>query len=313
MLKKLSLIVIYIALCGASFIGHAEDAPAAAETATEATATPEAQAASSQKTSDEFYASLKFQTGKIDLPNGVASLNLPESFVYLNPSDAERVLVEAWGNPPNELSLGMIFPAGINPVDAAAWGVVITYDEDGHVNDEDANSINYDDLLKDNIEAMQEDNTERKKQGYDALTLVGWAEKPSYDATSHKLYWAKELAVENLTEHTLNYNIRVLGRKGVLVLNAISGMNQIGTIKTEMQKVIAFTDFSPGNTYGDFNSGTDKTAEYGIAALVAGGAAAKLGLFGKLFAVILAFKKFLLLGVIAVWAGIKKFFGRKEE
>jgi uncharacterized membrane-anchored protein len=246
------------------------------------------------------------------LPNGVASLNLPESFVYLNPADAERVLAEAWGNPPSDLSLGMIFPAGINPVDAAAWGVVITYDEDGHVNDEDANSINYDDLLKDNKEAMVEDNVERKKQGYDGLTLVGWAEKPSYDKTSHKLYWAKELAVENLTEHTLNYNIRVLGRKGVLVLNAISGMNQIDTIKTEMQKVIAFTDFNPGNTYADFDSGTDKTAEYGIAALVAGGAAAKLGLFGKLFAVILAFKKALILGVIALWAGIKKFFGGKE-
>jgi uncharacterized membrane-anchored protein len=302
MFKKLKYALLCIAMFCAASTAFAEEPVAPAEL------TEAEQAAASEA----FYASLKFQTGKINLPNGIASLNLPESFVYLNPADAERVLSEAWGNPPNDLSLGMIFPAGINPVDAAAWGVVITYDEDGHVNDEDANSINYDDLLKENKEAMDEDNVERKKQGYDALTLVGWAEKPSYDATSHKLYWAKELAVENLTEHTLNYNIRVLGRKGVLVLNAISGMNQIGTIKTEMQKVIAFTDFSAGNTYGDFDSGTDKTAEYGIAALVAGGAAAKLGLFGKLFAVILAFKKALFIGVIALWAGIKKFFGGKE-
>jgi uncharacterized membrane-anchored protein len=306
MFKKLKYALLFIAMLGAASMAFAED-PVAPKELSEAE-----QAVADQKASEAFYASLKFETGKITLPNGIASLNLPESFVYLSPADAERVLTEAWGNPPNDLSLGMIFPAGINPVDAAAWGVVITYDEDGHVNDDDASSINYDDLLKQNIEAMEEDNVERKKEGYDALTLVGWAEKPSYDKASHKLYWAKELAVENITEHTLNYNIRVLGRKGVLVLNAISSMNQIGTIKTEMQKVIAFTDFSAGNTYGDFDKGTDKTAEYGIAALIAGGAAAKLGLFGKLFAVILAFKKMLLLGVVALWAGIKKFFSGKE-
>jgi len=263
-------------------------------------------------TMEEFMASLHFQKGKIDLPNGIASLNLPENFAYLNPKDAERVLVDAWGNPPGYDSLGMILPAGMNPASQDAWGVLVTYDEDGHVKDDDAESINYDDLLNDMKENLETANEERKKQGYSRLTLVGWAEKPTYDKLSHKLYWAKELDSENAPEHTLNYNIRVLGRKGVLVLNAIAGMSQIDMIKSEMKTVLASTEFTRGNTYADFDSSVDKTAEYGIAALVAGGVAAKLGLFGKLFALLLAFKKFLIIGVVAVMAGIKKFLGMKK-
>ena len=63
-------------------------------------------------------------------------------------------------------------------------------------------------------------NEEREKQGFERVTLIGWAEPPSYDAAAHKLYWAKELAFADNPDHTLNYNIRVLGRRGVLVLNA---------------------------------------------------------------------------------------------
>jgi uncharacterized membrane-anchored protein len=57
----------------------------------------------------------------------------------------------------------------------------------------------------------------------------------------------------------------VLGREGVLVLNAVAGMQQIKQIKTDMQQVTAFTDFAPGHRYADFDGKTDKVAEYGLA------------------------------------------------
>jgi uncharacterized membrane-anchored protein len=297
MLKKIIAIAALALLLGsASFVSAAEpgaDAP--------------------KMTAEQFLASLKFQNGKIDLPNGVAALDLPPSFRYLNPEDSSRVLVDAWGNPPGDKTLGMIFPADLSPIDQNGWGIVITYDEDGHVSDEDADKIKYDELLKDMQSSMEEANAERKKQGYASISLLGWAETPSYDKASHKLYWAKELAFSDAQQHTLNYNIRVLGRKGVLVLNAVSGMNQIGMIKTEMPKVLSATNFKAGNDYNDFNSSTDKVAAYGIAALVAGGVAAKLGFFAKIFALLLAFKKLLIVGVIALWVGIKKFLGMKKK
>jgi uncharacterized membrane-anchored protein len=264
-------------------------------------------------TAEQFEASLHPQQGKINLPGGVATLDLPAGFRYLNEADAEKVLVDGWGNPPGQKTLGMIIPAGTSVLSQSGWGVVVTYDKDGHVKDDDADSIKYDELLKEMQEGTEAHNEERKKAGYPAMTLVGWAEPPSYDKANHKLYWAKELRTAGGNGSGLNYNIRVLGREGVLVLNAVAGMDQIATIRTEMKKVTAFSEFTPGNRYADFNSATDKTAEYGIAALVAGGAAAKLGLFGKLFAVLLAFKKFLIIGIGALVVGLGKLFGRNKD
>ncbi|MDQ1922737.1 DUF2167 domain-containing protein [Massilia pseudoviolaceinigra] len=253
---------------------------------------------------EQFVASLKPQGGKIDLPGGLATLNLPDSFRYLTPADTERVLVQAWGNPPGHKTLGMIVPAsGVMGKDG--WGVIVTYEGDGHVKDSDADTIKYDELLKDMQEAVLEANSERKSQGYAAMQLVGWAEKPSYEKSTHKMFWAKELSIAGENEHSLNYNIRVLGREGVLVLNAVATMDQIAGIRQEMRKVTAFSDFTPGNRYADYNPATDKAAEYGLAALVAGGVASKLGLFGKLLALLLAFKKliFIALGTagVAAW------------
>ncbi|GGZ02864.1 DUF2167 domain-containing protein [Pseudoduganella plicata] len=261
----------------------------------------------------QLMTSLKFQEGKITLPGDIATLNLPPNFRYLSPADAGRLLSEGWGNPPGIETLGMIVPTAVHPLSREGWGVVVTYEKQGHVKDDDADSIKYDELLKTMQESMVEANEERKKQGYQPMTLVGWAEAPHYDKTSHKLYWAKELHSEGDTQNGLNYNIRVLGREGVLVLNAVAGMDQIGQIRNEMKAVTAFSDFTAGNRYADFNERTDKVAEYGLAALIAGGAAAKLGLFGKLFALLLAFKKVIIVGVGAAVMGIGKLLGRKPK
>lgn len=260
----------------------------------------------------QFMQSLHFQEGNIKLPGDVATLTLPPSFRYLSPADTERVLVDAWGNPPGAVTLGMIVPANVSPVEQNGWGAIITYDKDGHVKDDDADSIKYDELLKDMQESVSEHNAARKEKGYAAMTLVGWAERPHYDKAQHKLYWAKELRTEGDQQNGLNYNVRVLGREGVLVLNAIAGRDQLDAIKVEMQKVTAFTNFTPGLRYTDFNASTDKVAEYGLAALVAGGVAAKLGLFGKLLALLLAFKKIILLVVAGFGTTIYKFFKREK-
>lgn len=264
-------------------------------------------------TAQQFLSTLTFREGKIQLPGDIATPDLPATFRYLDPADAGKLLSDGWGNPPGAKTLGMIVPADVNLLSSAGWGVVVTYDKDGHVKDDDADKINYADLLKEIQESMLENNKSRKEQGYAPMTLVGWAEQPSYDKSQHKLFWAKELHTEGDNENGLNYNIRVLGREGVLVLNAVSGMNQIAQVKTEMKKVTAFTEFTQGNRYTDFNASTDKVAEYGIAALVADGVAAKLGFFGKIFAVLLALKKFILIGVAAIGSCIYKLLGRKRE
>jgi uncharacterized membrane-anchored protein len=265
------------------------------------------------KAAAEFEAGLKYERGKIVLPGGMATLNVPENFRYLSPEQADRVIVDAWGNPPGTKTLGMLFPATVSPLSPEGWGVVITFEEDGYVEDDEAGKINYDDLLKQMKEATAERNKERQQQGFEAVNLVGWATRPHYDQNSHKLYWAKELNFAGAPMNTLNYDIRVLGRRGVLSFNAVASMDQLAAIEKDMQEVLAFAEFNPGHRYADFSSSTDKVAAYGIGALIAGKVAAKVGLFKLALGFILAGKKFLLLGLLAVAGFVKKLFGGKSE
>ncbi|WP_395611096.1 DUF2167 domain-containing protein [Pseudomonas sp. B22129] len=270
------------------------------------------EASAPAETPEHFLASLKQQTGTVTLPTGIATLKLNDEFYYLNPADTERLLTDGWGNPPGFKTLGMIVPKAVSPLSERGWGVIVSYKNDGHISDDDAAKIDYAELLKQMQEEDETSNAERKKQGYSGLHLLGWAEPPHYDEATHKMYWARELKADDAQQTTLNYSIRVLGREGVLELNAVAAMSDLATIKQELPKVLAFTNFTDGNLYTDFNPSTDKAAAYGLAALVAGGIAAKAGLFAKIGIFLLAMKKFLVVGVVALVAVVRKLFNRNK-
>jgi len=262
----------------------------------------------------KFLGEMHYQSGNIAVPQAGATLNLAPEYRYLGAKDAQRVLEELWGNPPDDSVLGLILPEGEKTLqEEKSWAVVVTYSDDGHVTDEEAAKTDYAKVLKDMQESTHDENAERKKQGYDTVELIGWATPPHYDQANNKLYWAKELAFEGSSEHTLNYDIRALGRGGYLSLNAIAGMSQLPRVEAGMQRVLGMTQFDSGHRYADFNSSTDKVAAYGIAALVAGGIAAKAGLFAKLFAMILAAKKLIFVGLAAAAAAFRKLFKRNSN
>ena len=258
--------------------------------------------------------SLKYQQGEIDLRGGLAKLTVPTNFNYLGPDDTETVLVKLWGNPPDEQKpLGLLIPAGMTPLNSNAWVVTIEYSEEGFVKDDDANKINYDELLQKMQKGVAEENKERQKAGYPSVQLLGWAAPPHYDPTTHKLYWAKKLKFEGEDGDTLNYNIRILGRRGVLELTAVANVDQFDVIDRQTPEILGMVDFKQGSRYADFDPKVDKVAKYGIATLVAGGAlaaAAKLGLLKGLWVFILAAKKFIIIAIVAVAAFFRKLFKR---
>jgi uncharacterized membrane-anchored protein len=301
-MKHLRQLLAAVLLCATTLPAIAASTPASAPTASE----------QPQQTAEQWLATLKPQHGNITLPNGIASLQLNNEFYYLSPDDTERLLTEGWGNPPGFKTLGMIIPTAVNPLADNGWGVIISYKNDGHISDDDAAKIDYADLLEQMKADDEEDNKARREQGYAGLTLLGWAEPPSYDQATHKMYWARELKAEDADQTTLNYSIRVLGREGVLELNAVAAMADLQTIKQETPKILAFTNFTDGNRYADYDAKTDKLAPYGLAALVAGGIAAKAGLFAKIGVALLAFKKFIVLGLVAIAGFFGKLFKRKR-
>lgn len=260
----------------------------------------------------QLMESIDWQQGQIVLPGEVASLDVPETFHYLSPEDAEKVLVEAWGNPPGAglETLGLLFPAELTPFDEESWAVSIEYSEDGYVSDEDADEIDYDELLEQMQNETAEASEERVAQGYEPIELVGWASPPFYDAESHKLHWAKEIRFGDQEINTLNYNIRVLGRHGFLMLNFIAGMDQKPMIDEQIDSVLAMAQFDQGSRYEDFDPDIDVIAGYGLGALVAGKVAAKTGLFA---AALLFLKKFGILIVAGIGGLFARFFKRKKQ
>jgi uncharacterized membrane-anchored protein len=124
------------------------------------------------------------------------------------------------------------------------------------------------------------------------------------------LYWAKELKFGDDPEHTLNYNIRLLGRKGVLVLNFIAGISQKTYIESHLNEVLAMAEFNQGQRYEEFNPSMDKVAAYGIGALVAGKVIAKTGLIA---AGLIFLKKFGVLILVGGAAAIGRFFKSKKS
>ena len=78
-------------------------------------------------------------------------------------------------------------------------------------------------------------------------------------------------------------------------------------------ELLAATSFNDGKRYEDFNAGTDHVAEYGLAALVAGGVAKKVGLFATLGLLLAKFWKVALVGLAVFGGGLMKLFKRKAD
>jgi uncharacterized membrane-anchored protein len=264
----------------------------------------------------DLIASMQFNDGEFDIGGNLAHIKTGKEFRYLNAADARKYLVDLWGNPPSAADgvLGMLVPATTDgKVDPSSYAIIIEYDDSGYVKDEDADKINYDELMNDMQAASREASAERKSQGYGGFQLIGWAQKPVYDKAAKKMYWAKRLHFDGQNHDTLNYNIRVLGRGGVLVLNAVAGIDELDAINQQAPVILEHVEFKEGQTYAEFNPSVDKVAAYGLAGLVAGGVLTKTGFFKAALAAILAFKKVIGVGLAAGAAAIWRFItGRKK-
>ncbi|GGJ85172.1 DUF2167 domain-containing protein [Deinococcus aquiradiocola] len=199
------------------------------------------------------------QTGTIPVLGGKVTVQATPTLRHLNAADARTVIVDEWGNPPEAADdvLGLLVPGGTTPGAQDSWAIVMTENRDGHVSDADAARTDYADLLRGMQDRVQEGNAERVKAGDEPITLVGWAEPPSYDAAQHKMIWAKELAfgTAGRGDHTLNYAVRVLSRDDVLELNAVGAASQLVQIRQVMQSVLPNVTFTAGHRYEDYSEG----------------------------------------------------------
>jgi uncharacterized membrane-anchored protein len=283
-----------------------------------AQAAPSASEEQAQAAMEAKFKALESQlhprSGDVPIPAANATLRLGEAYYFLPAEDAKRVLVEAWGNPPSQVTsvLGMVFPAGKTFHDAT-WGAVIEYQDTGHVSDKDAASQDYDSVLSDMRSAEADANDAAKEEGYAGSHLIGWAQAPTYDSGKKTLIWARNIKFDGAQENTLNYDVRTLGRSGVLSLNMVDTMSNLPTVREAAKSLGSTVSFNPGFAYADFDSSTDRMADYGLAGLVAAGAgvavAKKVGILGVLLIFLKKAIAFIVAGAVAAGAWFKRRFG----
>lgn len=239
-----------------------------------------------------------------------AVLKLPAGHFFVAEPHASKVL-QVMGNPGNNPRLqGLIFP------EKGDWFMTVQFEKAGYVKDDDARDWNADDLLKSYREGTEEANKEREKNGDRGIEVLGWAEKPAYDSASHRLVWAmssREKGAGANEPQGVNYNTYALGRDGYFSMNLVTALKNLDADKPAARTLLSALEFNQGKRYSDFSASTDKVAEYGLTALVAGVAAKKLGLFALALAF---FAKFAKLGALAVFAfgGVAlKFFKRGKD
>lgn len=247
---------------------------------------------------------IKFLKGPATAKLGfVAELNVPEGYVFVD-GKTLRGLLQAAGEPVSDNLLGSVEPTN------AHWSVMFSFDDSGYVKDDDKDKLNADKLLQQFKDGTEEANKFRAKSGIPPIHVVGWEQPPKYNETTHNLEWALRGTSEG--QEILNYDTRILGRKGYMTVKLIVDPEEFKTVLPEFRNLMAGYKFVSGETYAEYRPG-DKVAKYGLAALVAGGAAvgaAKLGLLGS---VMLFFKKawkLVVIGIVAVLGMFKKFFGR---
>jgi len=252
----------------------------------------------------EALSALAWVKGPASVPlQGNATLAVPEGYVFLDAANTDKFL-ELNQNIPggNEV---MIAPADLH------WSAYFSFEDDGYVKDDE--KIDAAALLKAMQEGTEEANKERRRRGWNELHVRDWAVPPAYNTDNKRLEWATLL--ESDSGRSVNFSTKVLGRRGHTSVILATGVEDLAGSRPELEQVLAGYTFNEGDRYADWVPG-DKVAEYGLAALVLGGAAAiatKKGFWAVLGGFLAAGWKFAAAGAVALAAGLRRFFGRKAD
>ncbi len=252
------------------------------------------------------------KTGPSEIPfDDQALLRLPEGMAFIPVTEA-TALMRLWGNSVDGGFQGLV----VSTSNDEQWVVTIDQVAEGYVKDEEARNWNADELLQSLKDGTEAQNTERLKMGLPALDVTGWVQPPNYEPAAHRLVWSLKAVDRGAAadaEATVNYNTYALGRDGYFTINLLTGSNRVEQEKPIAQRLLSAFNYNPGKRYEDFNAETDHIAEYGIAALIGGVAAKKLGLLAVIGVFLAKFAKVILIAAAVFGGVIFKFFRRSPK
>lgn len=233
-----------------------------------------------------------------------AAMEIPEDYVFLD-ADETRRYVEWTENVPGDEEY-LFGPT------SDKWEAYFSFFDEGYV--EDTEALDADELLASLRESQQASNEERRRRGWPELHIDGWQVPPRYNPDTRALEWATRLSDPASGNVTINYNTRVLGRKGTMSVQVVAQPENFDAGMAEFKASMEGFAYNPGERYADYVPG-DRVAEYGLAALITGGAVAvagKKGFFGAIAAFFAAAWKLLLAGLVGVGVWLKSLLKKKD-
>ena len=233
----------------------------------------------------------------------VAQLEVPEGYAFFD-GKSTRAMMKENGEPVSGQEVGLLIPTN------EEFSVFFEFNKIGYVKDDDKDKLDADKLLASIKKGNDAANKERVRNGNAPLEIVGWEQPPKYDPTTHNLEWA--IRATSQGRPILNYNTRLLGRKGVMEVVLVIEPDKLNETMPAFRNLLSNYSFQTGERYAEFRKG-DKVAKVGLAALVVGGAAvgaAKLGLFAWLAVLFKKGAKLIIVAVVAVVALFRNMFAR---
>ena len=251
------------------------------------------------------FAKLDWHVGpKSEAVAGKATLKTPSDKVQFLDEKNSRRFLELTGNLPENGNFIVNDSEG-------NWWADFSFDPSGYV--KDGEKIDPDALLKTLKEGDAPSNEERKRLGLGELHTEGWHVAPHYDEKTKQLEWGLKLRSEQGV--TVNYTIRMLGRSGVMSATLVSSPETLDADIASFRKVLGGFEYNDGERYAEFRAG-DHVAEFGLAALITGGAAViatKKGFWAAAAVFLAKMWKLVAIGGVAVLGFLKSLFTKKES
>lgn len=198
-----------------------------------------------------------------------ATIKLPSEIIFV-PAKEAAPLISAAGNQTTNTLVGLIMPED----SAFHWFIAVDFVKSGYVNDNAAASWKADQLLTHLQEATEVTNADRKAKSFPTITLTKWTKQPAYSTEKHQLNWSVQGA-DSENYQFINDNVDMLGRDGYFAFTLLSQYDTFNASKKDADKILATFSFNDGKTYNDHVANLDKTADYGLDALIIGEDAAR--------------------------------------
>jgi uncharacterized membrane-anchored protein len=250
------------------------------------------------------------EMGKLPWQKGPLTGTVGDKARIMVPADA-ALLPEASGARFLELT-GNIPQPGHTVIVSGDWFAIMSFNPAGYIKDDE--KLDPDALLSSLKESDGPSNEERKRRGISQLHAEGWAVPPHYDPATKYLEWGLRLRSEDSPRPVINYTVRLLGRTGYESVTLVSSPESLQKDVGELKTMLTSFDFNSGEKYSEFKPG-DHVAEFGLGALVLGGAAAamaKTGLWKTILVALAASWKLVAGAAIALFAAIGRIFRRNR-